>query len=163
MNPQIDIKSVLYGVAIGVLGVFAIGAATSSNEIGKYQFQQDRVVVLSLIQKLVKLGVLSRQHHSIQNGRKLLGSEVSDFSKDCLFTQTIFVSRNWVTAVVQAQVYAQGPNVAAVGLWLAAGTSSRVFSVTVNAGPPAPVADAETWGRSNGRSLTQRAKLVKVA
>jgi hypothetical protein len=37
MKTQIDIKSVLYGVAMGVLGVFAIGAATSSNEIGRYQ------------------------------------------------------------------------------------------------------------------------------
>jgi len=37
MKTQIDIKSVLCGVVIGVLAVFAIGAATSSNENGKYQ------------------------------------------------------------------------------------------------------------------------------
>jgi hypothetical protein len=37
MKAQIDIKSVLCGVTIGVLAVFAIGAATSSNEIGRYQ------------------------------------------------------------------------------------------------------------------------------
>ena len=37
MKAQIDIKSVLCGVAIGVLAVFAIGAGTSSNEIGRYQ------------------------------------------------------------------------------------------------------------------------------
>jgi hypothetical protein len=37
MKAQIDIKSVLCGVAIGVLAVFAMGAATSSNEIGRYQ------------------------------------------------------------------------------------------------------------------------------
>jgi hypothetical protein len=37
MKAQIDVKSVLCGVAIGVLAVFATGAATSSNEIGRYQ------------------------------------------------------------------------------------------------------------------------------
>jgi hypothetical protein len=37
MKAQIDIKSVLCGVAIGVLAVFAVGAATSSNEIGRFQ------------------------------------------------------------------------------------------------------------------------------
>jgi hypothetical protein len=37
MKAQIDMKSVLCGVALGVLAVFAIGAATSSNEIGRYQ------------------------------------------------------------------------------------------------------------------------------
>jgi hypothetical protein len=37
MKTQIDIKSVLCGVAIGVLAVFAIGAGTSSNQVGKYQ------------------------------------------------------------------------------------------------------------------------------
>ena len=37
MKAQIDLKSVLCGVAIGVLAVVAIGAATSSNETGRYQ------------------------------------------------------------------------------------------------------------------------------
>jgi hypothetical protein len=37
MKTQIDIKSVLCGVAIGVLAVFAIGAGTSSNQFGRYQ------------------------------------------------------------------------------------------------------------------------------
>ena len=37
MKTQIDIKSVLCGVAIGVLAIFAIGAGTSSNPVGKYQ------------------------------------------------------------------------------------------------------------------------------
>jgi hypothetical protein len=37
MKAQLDIKSVLCGVAIGVLAVFAIGAATASNEVGRYQ------------------------------------------------------------------------------------------------------------------------------
>jgi hypothetical protein len=36
MKAQIDIKSVLCGVAIGVLAVCAIGAATSSNDVGRY-------------------------------------------------------------------------------------------------------------------------------
>jgi hypothetical protein len=37
MKAQIDLKSVLCGVAIGVLAVFAIGAGTSSTDIGRYQ------------------------------------------------------------------------------------------------------------------------------
>jgi hypothetical protein len=37
MKTQIDIKSVLCGVAIGVLAVFAIGAGTSSNPVGRFQ------------------------------------------------------------------------------------------------------------------------------
>jgi len=37
MKAQIDIKSVLCGVAIGVLAVCAIGARTSSNDVGRYQ------------------------------------------------------------------------------------------------------------------------------
>jgi hypothetical protein len=37
MKAQIDIKSVLCGVAIGVLAIFAIGAAPSSNEVGRFQ------------------------------------------------------------------------------------------------------------------------------
>lgn len=37
MKAQIDIKSVLCGIAIGVLAVVAIGAGTSSNEIGRFQ------------------------------------------------------------------------------------------------------------------------------
>ena len=37
MKTQIDIKSVLCGVAIGVLAVFTIGAGISSNPVGKYQ------------------------------------------------------------------------------------------------------------------------------
>jgi hypothetical protein len=43
MKAQIDIKSVLCGVAIGVLAVFAIGAATSSNENGRYQVSTGQV------------------------------------------------------------------------------------------------------------------------
>jgi hypothetical protein len=39
MKTQIDIKSVLCGVAIGVLAIFAIGAGTSSNPVGKFQMQ----------------------------------------------------------------------------------------------------------------------------
>ncbi|HZI33788.1 MAG TPA: hypothetical protein VFF11_15725 [Candidatus Binatia bacterium] len=38
MKTQIEVKSVLVGIVIGVLAVFAIGAGTSSsNPIGKYQ------------------------------------------------------------------------------------------------------------------------------
>jgi predicted cation transporter len=37
MKTPIDIKSVLCGVTLGVLAVFAIGAGTSSNPVGKYQ------------------------------------------------------------------------------------------------------------------------------
>jgi hypothetical protein len=42
MKAQIDLKSVLCGVAIGVLAVFALGAATSSNEIGRFQVSAGR-------------------------------------------------------------------------------------------------------------------------
>ena len=37
MKIQIDLKSALLGVGIGVLAVFTIGAGTSSNPVGKYQ------------------------------------------------------------------------------------------------------------------------------
>jgi hypothetical protein len=37
MKTKIDIKSALCGIVVGVLAVFAIGAATSSNEVGRYQ------------------------------------------------------------------------------------------------------------------------------
>ena len=37
MKAQLDIKSVLCGVAIGVLAVCAIGAGSSSNDVGRYQ------------------------------------------------------------------------------------------------------------------------------
>jgi hypothetical protein len=37
MKAQIDLKSVLCGIAIGVLAVFALGAGTSTNDVGRYQ------------------------------------------------------------------------------------------------------------------------------
>ena len=37
MNTKIDLKSALCGLAVGVLAMLAIGAATSSNAIGRYQ------------------------------------------------------------------------------------------------------------------------------
>ena len=37
MKTQIDIKSTLFGIVVGVLAMFAIGAGTSSNPAGKYQ------------------------------------------------------------------------------------------------------------------------------
>jgi hypothetical protein len=37
MKTQIDIKSVLLGIVVGVLTVFAIGAGTSISEVGRYQ------------------------------------------------------------------------------------------------------------------------------
>ena len=39
MKTQIEIKSILCGIVVGVLAVFVIGAGTSSNPIGKYQMQ----------------------------------------------------------------------------------------------------------------------------
>jgi hypothetical protein len=37
MNTKIDLKSALFGLAIGVLGVLAIGAGETSNPNGRYQ------------------------------------------------------------------------------------------------------------------------------
>ncbi|MEI6195997.1 MAG: hypothetical protein WCS42_16880 [Verrucomicrobiota bacterium] len=37
MKTQIDLKSVLLGVSLGVLTMFALGAGTSPNETGRYQ------------------------------------------------------------------------------------------------------------------------------
>jgi hypothetical protein len=37
MKTQIDIKSALVGIVVGVLAVLAVGAGTSSNEVGRYQ------------------------------------------------------------------------------------------------------------------------------
>ena len=37
MKIQIDIKSALCGLIIGVVAMFVIGAGTSSNPVGKYQ------------------------------------------------------------------------------------------------------------------------------
>lgn len=37
MKIQIDLKSALIGLAVGVLAMFALGAESSSNLIGKYQ------------------------------------------------------------------------------------------------------------------------------
>ncbi|MEI9963084.1 MAG: hypothetical protein WDM76_18815 [Limisphaerales bacterium] len=37
MKTQIDIKSAFCGLIVGVLAMFAIGAATSTNETGRYQ------------------------------------------------------------------------------------------------------------------------------
>ena len=37
MNTKIDLKSALCGLAIGVLGMLASGAAESSNRVGRYQ------------------------------------------------------------------------------------------------------------------------------
>lgn len=37
MKTQIDIKSALVGIIVGVLAVLAVGAGTSSNEVGRYQ------------------------------------------------------------------------------------------------------------------------------
>lgn len=37
MKTQIDLKSALCGLVVGVLAMLAIGAGTSSNEIGRYQ------------------------------------------------------------------------------------------------------------------------------
>jgi len=37
MKTQIDIKSALCGLVVGVLAMFAIGAGTSSNQVGRFQ------------------------------------------------------------------------------------------------------------------------------
>jgi hypothetical protein len=37
MKTQIDIKSALLGIVVGVLAVLAVGAGTASNEVGRYQ------------------------------------------------------------------------------------------------------------------------------
>lgn len=37
MKTQIDLKSALCGLVVGVLAMLAIGAGTSSNEVGRYQ------------------------------------------------------------------------------------------------------------------------------
>ena len=37
MKTQIDIKSALVGILIGILAVLAVGAATNSNQVGRYQ------------------------------------------------------------------------------------------------------------------------------
>jgi hypothetical protein len=37
MKTQIDLKSALLGIGVGVFAMFAMGAETSSNEIGRYQ------------------------------------------------------------------------------------------------------------------------------
>ncbi|MGO8838080.1 MAG: hypothetical protein ACLQAH_06090 [Limisphaerales bacterium] len=37
MKIQIDIKSALLGIVVGIVAVLAIGAGTSSNEVGRYQ------------------------------------------------------------------------------------------------------------------------------
>jgi hypothetical protein len=37
MNTKIDLKSALCGLAVGVLAMLVIGAATPSNAIGRYQ------------------------------------------------------------------------------------------------------------------------------
>lgn len=37
MKTQIDLKSVLCGLAVGVLAMLVIGARTSTNEVGRYQ------------------------------------------------------------------------------------------------------------------------------
>jgi hypothetical protein len=37
MNSKIDLKSALFGLAVGVLGMLALGAAESSNPNGRYQ------------------------------------------------------------------------------------------------------------------------------
>ena len=39
MKTQIDIKSALFGIVVGVLVMFAIGAGTSSNPVGKYKIE----------------------------------------------------------------------------------------------------------------------------
>lgn len=39
MKIQIDIKSTLIGIGIGILAVFTISAGTSSNPVGKYQVE----------------------------------------------------------------------------------------------------------------------------
>jgi hypothetical protein len=41
MKTQIDIKSALCGLVIGVAAMFAIGAGTSSNEVGRYQISSN--------------------------------------------------------------------------------------------------------------------------
>ena len=48
MKTQIDIKSVLLGLIFGVVTMFAIGAGTSSKEVGRYQISsaaQSAVIV----------------------------------------------------------------------------------------------------------------------
>ncbi len=37
MNTKIDLKSALFGLAVGVLGVLVVGAASPSNPNGRYQ------------------------------------------------------------------------------------------------------------------------------
>lgn len=37
MKAQIDIKSALLGIVVGMLTIFAIGAGTSSNAVDKYR------------------------------------------------------------------------------------------------------------------------------
>ena len=51
MKTQIDIKSALCGLVVGILAVLAIGAGTSSNEIGRYQVSSggDKSVIVDTI------------------------------------------------------------------------------------------------------------------
>lgn len=37
MNTKIDLKSTLLGLALGVLGLLALGAASPSSQIGRYR------------------------------------------------------------------------------------------------------------------------------
>ncbi len=37
MNAKIDLKSTLLGVAIGVIGLLALGADSPSNQVGRYR------------------------------------------------------------------------------------------------------------------------------
>jgi hypothetical protein len=39
MKTQIDLKSALLGLLAGIAVMFAVGAGTSSNPVGKYQIQ----------------------------------------------------------------------------------------------------------------------------
>ncbi len=39
MKIQIDMKSALLGLLVGIAAIFAVGAATSSNPVGRYQIQ----------------------------------------------------------------------------------------------------------------------------
>jgi hypothetical protein len=41
MKTLIDIKSALVGIVVGVLAVLAVGAGTSSNEVGRYQISSN--------------------------------------------------------------------------------------------------------------------------
>jgi hypothetical protein len=61
MKTQIDIKSALFGIVVGVLAMFAIGAGTSSNEVGRYQISSagERSVMIDTITgKAWAVGVL---------------------------------------------------------------------------------------------------------